>query len=102
MVPVFEPEIQERTYQQVVSILGLESLSADERIKKLLTLPTDEVIAKLPPTVAFFPTIDGDIIPVRPTFTSVADKSDQSMPGKQWADALMIGNSEFDVSRDRV
>ena len=84
----------------MLSILGLENLSADERVEKLLTLPTDEVIAKLPPTVAFLPTIDGEVIPARPTFANVADKSDKSMPGKQWADALMIGHSEFDVSSD--
>jgi hypothetical protein len=102
LVPVFEPSDQERTYQQVLSILGLENLDAEERIQKLLTLPVDEVIAKLPPFVAFLPALDSDIIPVRPTFASVADKSDRSMPGKLWADGLMIGNAEFDVSPKRV
>ncbi|OCT48318.1 putative carboxylesterase [Cladophialophora carrionii] len=98
LVPVFEPADQERTYQQVLSILGLEKMNAEDRIRKLLTLPTDQVIAKLPPSVALLPTLDGDIIPVRPTFASVADKSDQSMPGKQWAEGLMIGNGGFDAS----
>ncbi|KAJ9603010.1 hypothetical protein H2200_012305 [Cladophialophora chaetospira] len=98
LVPAFEFEHQERTYQQVLKILGLEDLTADEQIEKLLTLPTDEVIAKMPPTVAFLPTLDGDIIPARPTYASLADKSDQSIPGKQWLDALMIGNAEFDAS----
>lgn len=97
LVPVFELTDQERTYQQVLSILGLENLDVDARIQQLLTLPTDEVIAKLPPSVPILPTIDGDVIPVRPTFSSVSDKADQSMPGKQWADGLAIGNSEFDV-----
>ncbi|KIX96457.1 uncharacterized protein Z520_07723 [Fonsecaea multimorphosa CBS 102226] len=98
LVPAFAPEQQEHTYQQVLSILGLEKLDAEQRIQKLLTLPMDEVIAKLPPSVAFLPTVDGEIIPVQPTFAGVADKSDQSMPGKQWAEALMIGHSEFDAS----
>ncbi|OAL25855.1 hypothetical protein AYO20_10317 [Fonsecaea nubica] len=98
LVPVFTPADQERTYQQVLSILGLENLDVDQRIQKLLNLPMDEVIAKLPPSVAFLPTVDGDVVPVQPTFAGVADQSDQSMPGKQWVDALMIGNSEFDAS----
>jgi hypothetical protein len=95
---VFDPAFQERTYQQVLSILGLDKLSADERIKNLLTLPTDEVIARLPPSVAFLPMIDGDVVPVKPSFASVSDKEDRSMPGKQWADGVMIGHGEFDVS----
>ncbi|OQV00230.1 hypothetical protein CLAIMM_05756 [Cladophialophora immunda] len=98
LVPVFAPEDQERTYQQVLSILGLEKLDAEQRIQKLLTLPMDEVIAKLPPSVAFLPTIDGDVIPVQPSFAGVADPSDRSMPGKQWAEAFMIGHSVFDAS----
>ena len=102
LVPAFAPEDQERTYQQVLSILGLDKLEAEQRIEKLLTLPMDEVIAKLPPSVAFLPTVDGDTIPVQPTFAGVADRSDQSMPGKQWAEALMIGHSEFDVSSNHA
>ncbi|OAP54791.1 esterase/lipase [Fonsecaea erecta] len=98
LVPVFPPEVQEHTYQQLLSILGLDKLDAEERIQKLLTLPMDEVIAKLPPSVTFLPTVDGDIIPVQPTFAEVADRTDQSMPGKQWLEALMIGHSEFDAS----
>ena len=98
LTPAFDPADQERTYQQVLSILGLEDLGADERIEKLLTLPMDEVIAKLPPTVAFLPMVDGDVIPMRPTFADVASKDGKSMAGKQWAEAVMIGHSEFDVS----
>ncbi|EXJ69304.1 uncharacterized protein A1O5_07340 [Cladophialophora psammophila CBS 110553] len=98
LVPPFALEDQERTYQQVLSILGLEKLDAEQRIQQLLTLPMDEIIAKLPPYVAFLPTVDGDIVPVRPTFASIANKSDQSMAGKQWAEALMIGHSQFDAS----
>jgi hypothetical protein len=98
LIPVFEYEHAERSYQQVVSTLGLDSLSTDERINQLLTLPLDEVIATLPPTIPFLPTIDGELVPVRPTFAAIGDKSDQSMPGKQWVDALMVGHGNFDVS----
>ena len=97
-MPVFDPADAEGIYQTFISILGLDKLSVDERIHKLLTLPTDEVIAKIPPSLPFLPVIDGDVIPVRPTFADVASTEDKNMPGKEWVEGLMIGHSEFDVS----
>jgi carboxylesterase type B len=99
LIPVMDPPVQEGIYKQFISALALDALSTEERIQKLLTLPLDEVIAKLPPSIPFLPTLDGDILNLKPTFATVADPKDDSMPGKQWADALAVGNSEFDVSR---
>lgn len=79
-------------------MLGLADLEPEERIQRLLTIPLDEVIAKIPPYIAFMPTVDGDILPCRPTFAAISDPADESMPGKRWADGLMIGDSQFDVS----
>ncbi|KAJ4530043.1 hypothetical protein HRR80_000792 [Exophiala dermatitidis] len=98
LIPLFSPEDHERTYQQVMSILGLAELGPGERIQRLLSMPMDEIIARLPPSVALLPMIDGDIIPQRPTYVTIADQEDRSMPGKQWAEGLMIGDSQFDSS----
>ncbi|EHY61023.1 hypothetical protein ABEF95_010221 [Exophiala dermatitidis] len=98
LIPLFSPEDHERTYQQVLSILGLAELGPGERIQRLLSMPMDEIIARLPPSVALLPMIDGDIIPQRPTYVTIADQEDRSMPGKQWAEGLIIGDSQFDSS----
>lgn len=99
LTPTLPKEACEDMYTKALGFLGLESLSVDERIQKLLTLPADEIIAKLPPFVQFAPMLDDEIVPVRPTYASIGDPSDKSMPGKDWADAIMIGDSQFDVSR---
>lgn len=46
--------------------------------------------------------IDGDIIPQRPTYVTIADQEDRSMPGKQWAEGLIIGDSQFDASAPNI
>lgn len=99
LIPPSTAEDQERTYQQVLTVLGLDKLEPEQRIQQLLTLPLDEAIAKLPPYIAFSPLTDGDIVPCRPTYAAIADPADQSMPGKQWTDGLAIGDSQFDVSQ---
>ncbi|KAK5192072.1 hypothetical protein LTR47_003529 [Exophiala xenobiotica] len=99
LVPACGPDAYERVYQQVLGALGLDSLSsADERIERLLSMPADEVIAKIPPFVQFIPMVDGDMVPVKPSYAAIADPNDESMPGKRWADGLMIGDSQFDAS----
>ena len=99
LVPPCGPDAYERVYQQVLGVLGLGSLSAEERIEKLLGMPADEVIAKIPPFVRFVPMVDGDTVPVKPSYAAIGDPNDESMPGKRWADGLMIGDSQFDASR---
>jgi hypothetical protein len=98
LVGPFSYDIYEGVYQQVLSALGLDKLEPEERIKQLLSLPIDDVIAKLPPYIAFLPVIDGDIVPTRPTYEAIAQQEDQSLPGKKWLDGFMIGDSQFDVS----
>lgn len=98
LVPPFGPEVYEGVYQQVLGVFGLESLSPEERIQKLLTIPLEEVIAKIPPNIPFLPMVDGDVIPTRPTYAAISDPKDESMPGKHWLDGLMIGDGQFDVS----
>lgn len=97
LVGPFSPEIYEGIYQRVLSVLGLDGLEPEERIKQLLSLPLDDVIAKLPPDIPFLPVIDGDIIPVRPSYGAVAGQEDHSIPGKAWLDGFLIGDSQFDV-----
>lgn len=96
--PALPAVVHEGTYQQVLTALGIEGLSGEERIKALLTLPMDEITAKLPPNVQPNAVVDGDIISASPSYASVMDPSDNSVPAKQWLKALAIGDSAFDVS----
>lgn len=96
--PALPGVVHEGTYQQVCAALGIEGLSAEERIKALLTLPMDEISAKVPPNVQPNAIVDGDIISASPSYTSVMDPNDNSVPAKQWLKALAIGDSAFDVT----
>lgn len=98
LVGPFSYEIYEGIYQQVLSALGLDKLEPDERVRQLLSLPLNDVIARLPPSIAFLPAIDGDIVPTRPSYAAVSRQEDQELPGKKWLDGFMIGDSQFDVS----
>ena len=60
-IPPLTPEIFVVIYQKVPSILGLDQLEPEERTKHLLTIPMDDIIAQLPPSVAFMPMIDGEL-----------------------------------------
>ncbi|KAI1612776.1 esterase/lipase [Exophiala viscosa] len=98
LVPPFPLEAYEGVYQQVLGVFGLETLSPEDRIQKLLSIPMEDIISKIPPTIPFLPVVDGDIIPVRPSFAAIADPKDEIMAGKHWLEALAIGDSEFDGS----
>ncbi|KEF52123.1 uncharacterized protein A1O9_11749 [Exophiala aquamarina CBS 119918] len=98
LVGPFSYETYEGIYQQVLSVLGIDKLEPDERVNQLLSLPLDDVIARLPPSIAFLPAIDGEIVPTRPTYDAVSRQEDQELPGKKWLDGFMIGDSQFDAS----
>jgi len=83
----------------VIKTLGLDDASAAERITKLLAIPAEELVAKLPPTVPMMPFVDGDIIPGSPNFeivSSTAEHQDLPTPGRKWCESLMIGDCQFD------
>ncbi|KAK4948643.1 hypothetical protein LTR10_012647 [Elasticomyces elasticus] len=98
LVPPFPLEAYEGVYQQVLGVFGLENLSPEDRVQKLLSIPMEDIIGKMPPNIPFLPTIDGDIIPVRPSYAAIADPKDETMPAKHWLDGLAIGDGQFDGS----
>lgn len=86
-------------YDMVIKSLGLDLVSAAERITKLLTIPAEELIAKVPQTVPMMPFTDGNIIPGPPTFeivSSASEHNDLPTPGRKWCESLMIGDCQFD------
>lgn len=95
--PAMPEVVHEGTYQTVCAALGIEGLSAEERIKALLNLPMEEIMAKIPPSVQPNAIVDGEIIATGPSYASVMDPNDNSVPAKQWLKSLAIGDSAFDV-----
>ena len=98
------PSPQERaetSYQKAIKALGLESLSSQERIEKLVSmdgqlLRTTLLQHGVGPQVSV-PLIDGDICPVGVDFKSIMEGS-LHLPGKQWCQSIMMGECAFDVS----
>ena len=93
--------VAEASYQSVIQAFGLANKSPEDRIKSLLTIPADELWQKVPLGVPLLPSVDGDIVPGEPTFVTVASQHDDPafpIPGRKWCAALMIGESQLDVS----
>lgn len=92
-------------YSQAMEALGLADLSKEERIDKLLTLPYMEIIGKLPPGQPAMPLLDGDIVKWAPTFKGMNDfsqVSENDLPGKNWCEAILLGDCQFDVCTPSV
>jgi carboxylesterase type B len=92
------PAAHEGIYQQAISALGLDKLDSEQRINSLLTMPLDEIIATLPPSLAFNAIVDSELIGSEVSYASVASYDAETMPGKKWCQALMVGDCQFDVS----
>ncbi|USP76880.1 uncharacterized protein yc1106_04154 [Curvularia clavata] len=97
-VPEF---VAEAAYQQVVEAFGLADLSPEDRIKRLLNIPVDDIWQKVPKSARMTPTIDGDIVPGALDFLTVSSQDDKPtsvIPGRNWCKALMLGESKLDAN----
>lgn len=95
------PAVTEMAYQTIIKAFGLEQKSPEERIKALLTMPMDDLWQKVPMSAPLIPSVDGDTVPGAPGFDIVSSQDhhpDFPMPGRKWCAALMIGESQLDVS----
>jgi carboxylesterase type B len=91
----------EASYQKIIEAFGLIDKTPEDRIKSLLTLPIDDLWQKVPMGVPLLPSVDGETVPGQPDFVSVSSQEDDpafAIPGRKWCAALMIGESQLDVS----
>lgn len=91
----------EFAYASVVKILGLENLSSENRVKKLLEMPIEDLNKIIPRSTPLMPVMDSSIILGAATFSQVLNKLDEPilpMPGRHWCKNLMVGDCQFDVS----
>ncbi|GKZ32646.1 hypothetical protein AbraIFM66950_002171 [Aspergillus brasiliensis] len=91
-------DVHEGNYQHAMSALGLQNATSDERIKALLELPGQDLLAKLPPSVLSAPAVDGDMVPSAATYAQVADRASDIPRGKQWCHDLLIGDAQCDIN----
>ncbi|PVI06942.1 carboxylesteras-like protein [Periconia macrospinosa] len=89
----------EPAYETIIKAFGLEDLSAEERVKRLVSITPEDLIAKTPMEARLLPFIDGDIIPSAITFkdlTTNAQQLQEKVPGYLWCKELMIGDCQHD------
>ncbi|KAK2777060.1 hypothetical protein FQN52_003243 [Onygenales sp. PD_12] len=97
--PPLAPPVIEFAYSSVTKALGLDGLSPEERVKAIVNLPADELLAKTP-RVPLLPALDGDVIPVETSFDKVSKlaESTAEFPGIEWCEDLLVGACQFDGS----
>ncbi|KAH8732619.1 carboxylesterase-like protein [Phaeosphaeriaceae sp. PMI808] len=94
-------ETAEASYKTLIQVYNLSEKSPEERIKALLNIPQDELWQKVPMSTYLLPVIDGETVPGHPDFAAVSSQEDNSqfpMPGRQWCESLMIGESKLDAN----
>jgi len=92
--------VSELVYSNVIKSLGAEDLSSQERIKKLLDLPNEELVTLVPPNLPLLPIVDGGVIAGNFSYAEISSKEGTaiSMPERSWCEELLIGDCQFDVS----
>lgn len=98
LLPPLDHNLQEENYKSAIAALGLTNKTVEERIKLLLETPAQEVISKLPPSIALVPAIDGDLVPAGLSFSRTADSGSNLLKGNKWCKELLIGDAQIDVS----
>jgi len=93
--------VTEMTYSSIINAFDLENASVDDRIKRLINISPDDLVAKTPMTTPLVPFLDGDIVPELTSFKGLANNAEllsAGIPGYQWCEDLMIGDCQHDVS----
>ncbi|RKL12917.1 hypothetical protein BFJ70_g16050 [Fusarium oxysporum] len=88
-------EDADKVGKTVMDHLGLRDAPSFEMARRLLDQPLEDFWMKIPPDIPMLPIIDGVIIPQQINFEALAQDATR-IPGKQWIDGVMIGDSELD------
>lgn len=95
---LFQPlpeSVGESTYSSVLKSLQLDSLSPQQRIKRLVKVPAMDLVSKVPPGAQLRPILDDDLVPCNVTFAQWADIT--HIPGRLWCESILLGDCQFDV-----
>ncbi|VUC37792.1 unnamed protein product [Clonostachys rosea] len=83
--------------KEKIAMLGLEDVDSSQIFQKLLEIPADDFLSKIPPSSPNMPVIDGDLIPSQFTFKSY-DGGHDVLPGQKWIEGIVVGQSTLDSS----
>ncbi|KAJ5381525.1 uncharacterized protein N7496_003953 [Penicillium cataractarum] len=88
-------EVHEHIYNECLRILNLETLSASERVSRLLELGADDLenISRFPSS----PIVDGEICSEMPSVHAISNTIPTSLH-RGWCQDLFIGSCHFDGS----
>lgn len=88
----------EQIYHAVIQTLGLDNLTPAERVKSLLMMPQEQLVAQISKEMTSLgPTLDGTLIPAAATFSWLGDQFVLSVPGFRWCERLLSIESQYDV-----
>jgi hypothetical protein len=98
MIKPMPTEATESNYTAVLQALGLEPLPTEERIKGLLNVPPQELLAKVSPALPLGLLEDSDIVPGPLSFEALSSGQFSPLfPGSTWCEDLLIGDCQLDV-----
>ncbi|KAL2786639.1 Alpha/Beta hydrolase protein [Aspergillus keveii] len=93
-------QVTESTYKTIIDRLGLNTLSASERVKSLVQLDTGTVLSAVRPSDALLPSLGGALGLKAHTYAEIyqGTAGPLNLPGRGWCEEIMIGDCQFDAS----
>ncbi|PYH42313.1 putative carboxylesterase [Aspergillus saccharolyticus JOP 1030-1] len=96
--PSLAYEAHEERYEQIMAALGLTDASLEQRLSVLLNTPGEELVAKVPPSIAPAFALDGDLVPTAITYAQLGDRTNRVPRGKDWCRDIMVGDAQIDAN----
>ncbi|KAK5054420.1 hypothetical protein LTR84_001310 [Exophiala bonariae] len=93
------PFVADYAYKRVADALDLGSMDAGERVKGLLEIPAEELLAKCTPDIPLLPVLDSPLLTSNVTHADWRNgRARGRLPGLTWCESLLIGDCGFDGS----
>ncbi|KAK1994527.1 carboxylesterase [Colletotrichum falcatum] len=94
--PPLDAAVAEQSYHALTKAFKLQDLSPSQRIKALSEVSLEDLLAKLGGAGPFLPILDGDTLPLKPTFETSRTK--KVIPSGTSCRAMMVGYAPLDAS----
>ena len=91
--------VAESVYPGVIQSLGLSDLSPEQRIERLKSIPSTEILEKVPPGFPMLAVVDGDTIPGVLSFaglTAYTHTASPAFPQDHWCKEIFTGACSLD------
>jgi hypothetical protein len=100
MIKPLPEGVTESTYSNIINALGFRNISSSDRVKELVAMDSQELLAKIPPWVPLLPTCGGEVGVKTHTFADIYREPSKSLdlPGRNWCSEILIGDCQMDAS----